>query len=64
MSSLPLVIDIVDLIDEAGEHERALDVEAEAKRLLEGHPEADASKEQIVEVIRSEEVVAGLRCDS
>ena len=55
MPSLPLVIEVVDLIDEAGRRQHPLDAEAEAERLITRHPEADVSKEAVAEMIRGEE---------
>ena len=62
-SSLPLVIDVVDLIDEAAKRQRPLDAEAEAERLVMRHPEADVTKESVAQTIREEEEAAGVARD-
>ena len=54
-SLLPLVLEVVDLVDKAGDQQRSIDVEAEAARLLKAHPEADSSKKQIAALIREVE---------
>jgi hypothetical protein len=54
MHSLPLIIEIIELVEEAGEQHRPVHVEAEAARLLKAHPEAETSKDQIADLIRQE----------
>ena len=53
--SLPLVIAIVNLVDEAKERQRTLDIEAEAARLLRAHPEADTNEEEIEAMLRQQQ---------
>lgn len=51
MPTLPLAVGIADAISEA---EAPLDMEAKAAELSEAHPEAEASREDIQEVLESE----------
>jgi hypothetical protein len=57
---LPLVIDIVDLVDEAQERDQNVDVEADAERLLQAHPEADKNKAEIAAMLRQQQKMVGL----
>ena len=51
--SLALAIDLADLAEQAtGSH--TLDVEAEAQRLLDRHPEAPLSEQEVAAVLREE----------
>ena len=55
--SLPLAIDIVE-VAEARDRPGRLDLEAEAERLLKAHPEAEASRKRVVELLREEQAAA------
>jgi hypothetical protein len=55
---LPLVIDVVDLIDEAKERNQELDIEAAAQQLLEAHPEDDKSTGEIAAMLRQQQKTA------
>ena len=57
---LPSVIDIVDLVDEAQERDQNVDVEADAERLLQAHPEADKNKAEIAAMLRQQQERVGL----
>ena len=52
--SLPLVMEAVNLVDEAAARNRALDIAAAAAKLLEAHPEADAAPEEVADLLRQE----------
>jgi hypothetical protein len=56
--SLPLVIDAVELVDQAAARRAALDITAAAARLLADHPESDARRDEIAALLRQEEKVA------
>ncbi len=53
-TDLPLAADIATVVGEAAPRLDDLDVEAEADRLAQEHPESDASKETIAEVIEDQ----------
>ena len=53
-TDLPLAADIAAVVSEAAPKLDDLDVEAEAERLAEEHPESDASAEMIAEVIEDQ----------
>ena len=53
-TDLPLAADIAAVVSEAAPELDDLDVEAEAERLAEKHPESDASVETIAEVIEDQ----------
>jgi len=53
-TDLPLAADIAAVVSEAAPKLDDLDVEAEAERLAEEHPESDASAEIIAEVIEDQ----------
>ena len=53
--SLSLLIAVVNLVDEAKERQRTLDIEAEAARLLRAHPEADMNEEEIEAMLRQQQ---------
>jgi hypothetical protein len=55
--SLPLAIDIVEVAEARGRRDPP-DLEAEAERLLKAHPEAEASRKQVVELLREEQEAA------
>jgi hypothetical protein len=59
MPTLPLAIDIAETVSDAIETHSPLDVEAKANELLEGHPESDATRSEIVETLRDESKAAG-----
>jgi hypothetical protein len=56
--SLHLALDVLDTVEEALENGARLDVDAEADRLLEAHPEAELDKRLVVELLRSEQAAA------
>lgn len=60
MSTLPLAVDIADAISKASEDRRLFDAEAAASRLADAHPEAQASREDILDVLREEGAAAGV----
>jgi hypothetical protein len=53
-TDLPLAADIAAVVSEAAPKLDDLDVEAEAERLAEEHPESDATAETIAEVIEDQ----------
>jgi hypothetical protein len=53
-TDLPLAADIAAVVNEAAPKLDDLDVEAEAERLAEEHPESDASAKMIAEVIEDQ----------
>ena len=53
-TDLPLAADIAAVVSEAAPKLDDLDIEAEAERLAEEHPESDASAEVIAEVIEDQ----------
>jgi hypothetical protein len=59
MTKLPLAVDIADTVLEASESTGPLDVDAAADQLLRAHPEAEASRDEIVEVLTEEAAAAG-----
>lgn len=56
--SLHLALDVLDTVEEALENGERLDVEAEADRLLEAHPEAEVDKRLVADLLRSEQAEA------
>ena len=56
--NLPLAADIADTATEAAETGQPLDVEAEARRLVEEHPEAEASEEDVQAALEEEHAAA------
>lgn len=54
MPTLPLAVGIADTVIEAEQQGTVLDVETAADELLENHPGADASREEIVETLVEE----------
>ena len=56
MLMLPLAVDIADLVTEA---EQPFDLEVVARELLEGHPEAEACRDEIIEVLVDETAALG-----
>ena len=53
--SLPLVIEAVNLVDEAAKRRRALDIGAAALELHAAHPESGAAPEDIAALLRHEQ---------
>ncbi len=60
MATLPLAVDIADTVSKASEEQRPLDPEAAASQLADAHPEAQASREEILDVLREEGAAAGV----
>jgi hypothetical protein len=60
MRSLPLALEIADIIAAAKQRQRPLDIEAKAERLRRDHPEAQASRADIAETLREESAAMGL----
>ena len=60
MQSLPLAVKIADLVAAAKLRRIPVDVEAKAERLLQDHPEAEASRSEIADTLRAESVAVGL----
>jgi hypothetical protein len=52
MQNLPLALAIAELVDDAQAHGRRIDVGAEARRLLDDHPESTFSIQETEEAIR------------
>jgi len=59
MRSLPLAVKIAEIAREAAGHGWRIDVPATADRLLNDHPEAQASHSQVVNVLR-EQIAASM----
>jgi hypothetical protein len=53
-TELPLAVDIAAVVGEAAPDFEDLDIEAEAERLAEEHPESQATPETIAEVIEDQ----------
>ena len=60
MASLPLVIELIDLVDDAHARQRELDVAAEAERLLKRHPDAEVTQDEVAEMLE-EQVAASVQ---
>ena len=56
--SLHLALDVLDTVEEAFESGERLDLDAEADRLLEAHPEAEVEKRLVVDLLRDEQAAA------
>ena len=56
--SLHLALDVLDTVEEAVESGERLDLEAEADRLLEAHPEAAVEKGYVIDLLRDEQAAA------
>lgn len=52
--TLPLAVEIADLIADAGEKHELLDIKREAKRLVHEHPEAELPVNVVAEVLEEE----------
>ena len=59
MQSLPLAVKIADVVAAAKRRRILLDIEAKAERLLQDHPEAEASQADIAEALREESAAVG-----
>ena len=59
MPTLPLAIDLADLVAEAAAKDEPLNTKREAKRLVRGHPEADHGIDEMAEVLGEEAEAAG-----
>ena len=60
MTTLLLAVEIADAVSKASEDRRPLDAEATASQLADAHPEADASRDEILDVLREEGAAAGV----
>ena len=56
--TLPLAVEIADLVADAGEKHEALDIKREAKRLVREHPEAEVGVDEVAEVLKEERTAA------
>ena len=56
--TLPLAVEIADLVADAGETHEALDIKREAKRLVREHPEAEVGVDEVAEVLKEERTAA------
>ena len=54
MEALRLAMEMLDRVEEAEVNDRALNPEAEARRLVRHHPEADVSEDDVEQVLREE----------
>ena len=61
MPTLPLAIHIAETVSEAIERQSSFDVDAKANELLKGHPESDATRSEIADILRDERKAAGVR---
>ena len=52
--TLPLAVEIADLVADAGEKSKSLDIKPEAKRLVHEHPEAELPVNVVAEVLEEE----------
>jgi hypothetical protein len=52
--TLPLAVEIADLVADAGEKNELLDIKREAKRLVHEHPEAELPDKVVAEVLEEE----------
>jgi hypothetical protein len=58
METLALAVELGDLAAKSAEREESLDAKREAKRLVEEHPEAEISVEEVAEVLEEEQAAA------
>lgn len=56
--NLPIAADIAEVATEAADTDQPLDVEAEARRLVEEHPEAEATEEDVKAALAEEHAAA------
>ena len=59
MPTLPLAVDLADLVAEAAAKDEPLNAKHEAKRLVREHPEADHDINEVAEVLGEEAEAAG-----
>jgi hypothetical protein len=60
MPTLPLAVDIAEVVAKATDSPAPLDVDAAADALLKAHPEAQVSREAVAEALRVEAEDAGV----
>ena len=60
MTKLPVAVEIAELVTEASEHHTSLNVENEAARLVQEHPDADVTVPEVTDVLHEESAAAGL----
>lgn len=60
MPALPLAVEIADAISSSRRRQRPLDIEATADRLLRAHPEAEATRTDIADTLRTVGIAAGV----
>ena len=64
MSMLALAVEIANVIATADQKQFPLDAETAADRLDEAHPEAEATREQILDVLVEEGAAVGVVIDN
>ena len=62
MQSLSLAVKIADIVATAKQRKGPLDVDAKAARLVNDHPEAEASRSEIADTLRAESAAVGVDC--
>ncbi len=60
MATLPLAVAIADSVLEAGELNTPIEVDAKANQLLDEHPEADATHEDVLDALVEESASHGV----
>lgn len=60
MQKLDLALDIAKTVTEASQKNDAVDIGTKAGQLSDAHPESNASREEIAEVLQDESQAAGL----
>lgn len=63
MPKLPLAVDIADAVTEAVQADTPLDVKTKAGQLLDAHPDADVTSDEIADTLQEESDAAGLSED-
>ena len=58
MALLPLAVDIAETVSRASTQRRSVNVESEAARLLQNHPEADITEEEVADALHDEVIDA------
>jgi hypothetical protein len=59
MPTLPLAVDIADIVTKAANGPEPLNIDAAADALLEAHPEADVARDDVVLALVGEGAVTG-----
>ena len=60
MPPLLLAFEIVEVVEKAASARAPLDVETAADAIMANHPEVEASRDEVMEVLREEGVAAGV----